>query len=115
MTVNSRLKPVPLKRGGSQLQRTRLAPVSARRRAENRQRRAIAAVVYAERPVCAVLGCGRWADDIHETLSRARSGGVITDPSLWAALCRPHHREITDTEPGWAYEQGLLIHSWEAA
>ena len=97
------------------MKRTPLRPVSRKRQRENRQRRAFAAALFPDRPVCAVLDCGQWADDIHETLSRARSGGRITDPSIWKPLCRPHHREITDTEPDWAYAQGLLIHSWDTA
>jgi hypothetical protein len=30
-----------------------------------------------------------------------------------APLCRPHHTEITDEQPEWAYVLGLLAHSWD--
>lgn len=93
---------------------TPLNPVSKRRRAENRQRRAMLKAKYPEpeNVMCIVPGCCNRADDGHEPLSRAR-GGSITDPDNLAPLCRDHHREITDFEPEWAYELGLLRHSWD--
>lgn len=97
-----------------------IRPVSRARARENRQRRAMVGQLYrGERPLCAVWElmqpewCGRWADDAHEPLSRAR-GGSITDPENHAPLCRPCHTLITDEEPDWAYEAGLLVHSWNA-
>lgn len=103
-----------------QRRRTPIRPVSGKRRAENRQRRAMVAELYGgERPLCAVWllrqpeWCTRWADDAHEPLSRAR-GGSITDPENSAPLCRACHTLITDEEPDWAYEAKLLIHSWDA-
>ena len=114
MTANSRLRPTPLKRGDSQLKRTRLAPVSARRQAANQQRRAMIQVLYPERPQCGRPRCTRLADDIHEPLTRAR-GGSITDPRNQVPLCRPCHDEVTfrpTSELGWAYAAGLLKHSW---
>jgi hypothetical protein len=95
-----------------------LRAVSARRQAENRKRRKLAAELYQERPRCSVPWCPDLADDIHEILSRARSGGIITDPGLWVPLCRRCHDLITftpESELGWAYEAGVLRHSWDAA
>lgn len=124
MTLNRKPMPprtTPLARGtgltraGGLERRAGLAPVSARRRAENRVRRQVIAAVFPERPVCAVPGCSRWADDVHEPLTRAR-GGSITDPGNMAGLCRGHHDEITfrpESELGWAYDLGLLRHSWD--
>jgi hypothetical protein len=85
---------------------------SARQAGRYRQRRAMLQVLYPEPPQCVVPSCGRLADDAHEPLTRAR-GGSITDPSNVAPLCRPHHDEITRTEPAWAYQLGLLRHSWD--
>jgi hypothetical protein len=123
------LKRTALKPGGSlkrsRLSRSkRLSPVSVKRQAENRERRAMADLLWPDRREGTVMcGCGRpvcnrRADDLHETLSRARSGGVITDPSIWVPLSRECHEEITfrpESELGWAYDAGLLIHSWDAA
>jgi hypothetical protein len=95
--------------------RTRLRPVSRKRTAANRVRRAMIARLYPDRPLCAVPSCCQWADDIHEPLTRTR-GGSITDEDNQLPLCRGHHDEITfrpESELGWAYELGLLVHSWE--
>lgn len=62
---------------------------------------------------CVVPWCGQRADDLHEPLTRAR-GGSITDPDNTVPVCRSCHQEITDKQPAWAYEHGLLRHSWEA-
>jgi hypothetical protein len=67
-------------------------------------------------PPCSRPGCTRLADDLHEPLTRAR-GGSITDPGNAKPVCRPCHDEITfrpESELGWAYEAGLLVHSWDA-
>jgi hypothetical protein len=98
----------------SAARRKPIKPVSARRQRENRERAAMASRLWPDRRdgtvMCAVKDCPRPADDIHETLTRARSGGVITDPSIWAPVCRQHNEELT-LEPDWGYEQGLLKHS----
>jgi hypothetical protein len=112
----------PLNRGaglkaGTGLKRgARLAPVSSKRRAENRRRRAMVSELWPERPMCAWPDCARFADDVHEPLTRAR-GGSITDPGNAVPLCRPHHDHVTftpESELGEAYLLGLLRHSWNA-
>ena len=119
-----------LERGTGLVRRVPLRAVSAARQAENRLRRAMANQMFPERPLCVVYElsqvnpglipaevisrCGRWADDLHEPLSRGRGGG-IADPGNWATPCRPCHDEITfrpDSELGWAYALGLKVHSW---
>jgi hypothetical protein len=105
----------------------RIQPVSDKRARENRQRAAMVADMFPERPLCVVYvlsqhhpgaipgevisRCGRWADDVHEPLTRAR-GGSITDPGNAEPPCRPCHGEL-GREPGWAYDLGLLRHSWD--
>ena len=107
-------------------QRTPIRPVSAKRAAENRERKAMVAAAFPERPLCVVYelaqahpgtvpagvleSCGRWADDVHELLSRAR-GGSITDRANVAPPCRPCHTAITPG-PDWAQRLGLVKHSW---
>jgi hypothetical protein len=109
--------------------RGRLRPVSRKRQAANRQRRVMAdEIAQGEQPLCGVYlaiqvqpwvdatWCTRWADDLHESLSRAR-GGSITDRRIAWPLCRPCHDWITfrpESELDWAYELGLLVHSWDA-
>lgn len=97
---------------GSQLERTgRLRQQSPKRRAENRLRKNVAYATFGTDPVCSRDGCNQPAWDCHEPLTRAR-GGSITDPANMAPLCRKCHDELTNGEPEWAYEQGLLKHSW---
>lgn len=94
-----------------------LKPVSGKRRAENRERRAMVDRLYPERPHCARPGCTNMADDLHEPLTRAR-GGSITDEGNQVPLCRPCHDEVTfkpESELQWAYAAGLLVHSWGAS
>jgi hypothetical protein len=100
----------------ARLERTAaIAPVSARRRKENAERRAMATKLWpGGQPPCHRRGCTRLADDLHEPLTRAR-GGSITDPANAVPLCRTCHEEITftpESELGWAYAEGLLVHSW---
>lgn len=128
-------KPMPrgkeLERGAGPVRRTALRAVSAARKAENKLRRAMVTELFPDRPPCAVYllaqvypgvipdsvtgRCGGWADDVHEPLTRAR-GGSITDPGNAEALCRPCHEVITfrpESELGWAYDLGLIVHSWD--
>lgn len=91
---------------------TPLRPVSANRRADNRERRRVVFAIFGDAPVCAVPGCGRLADDVHEPVTRARGGSILSADNM-APLCRPHHTEISDLQPEWAYEAGLLRHSWD--
>lgn len=109
----STLKPNPDK---PLRRKTWMKQVSARRARQNRERRAMVTRLYPERPPCARPACPRMADDIHEPLTRAR-GGSIVDPGNQVPLCRPCHDEVTfrpESELGWAYEIGLLVHSWDA-
>jgi hypothetical protein len=93
-------------------QRKPLRAESPKRARENRQRTKMRREAFGYAPMCAVPGCCNRADDLHEVLSRAR-GGSITDPENCVPLCSPHHGDITDTEPQWAYDMGLLRHSWD--
>jgi hypothetical protein len=116
-SVTQLQRSAPLQRGGP------IRPVSDRRRAENRERRAMLDSLYGgEQPLCTVWvliqpdWCTRWADDAHEPLSRARLGS-ITDPANVLAVCRACHDVITfrpESEIPWAYELGLLVHSWDS-
>lgn len=102
------------------LRRTPIKPVSGKRQRENRERRAMADRRWPDRREGTVMcGCGRpechrRADDLHEIQSRAR-GGSITDEANCVPLARECHDEITfrpESELSWAYDLGLLRHSW---
>lgn len=118
-----------LERGAGLVRRVPLRAVSAARQAEYLLRRAMVGQLFPEQPLCVVyelsqvspgvipdevIGrCGRWADDVHEPLTRAR-GGSITDPENAVAPCRSCH-DALGLEPSWGYALGLLRHSWDAA
>jgi 5-methylcytosine-specific restriction endonuclease McrA len=103
---------------GSSLKRpqgkhARLKPVSDKRRAENRERRKMADAVFGPAPECGIrwdAGCRGLADDLHETLSRARSGGDITNPDICVPACRPCHSKVDDN-PAEAERRGFLLPS----
>lgn len=100
-----------MKRGRPLKRRKGIRWQSPKRRKQNRERRKVAEATFGLQPMCAVPSCGQRADDVHEPLTRAR-GGSIVDPANMQPLCRPHHDEI-DGEPPWAYDLGLLKHSWD--
>ena len=90
--------------------RTRLKPVSAKRRAQF-EGRATCREIVLERDghLCQARlpGCWVTATDVHEVLSRGR-GGSITDPENCLALCRPCHKFITEN-PMWSKDQGFAV------
>lgn len=71
-----------------------------------------------EYPVCYVCtnhpeipGGTWWAIDLHEIMTRGRTGGVNStewlDPDNIITVCRPHHGWITEN-PDKALEKGLV-------
>lgn len=118
-----------LERGAKLLRHAPMRAVSKVRAAENRVRRKIVDELFPDRPLCIVYElsqvneglipdeviarCGRWADDVHEPLTRAR-GGSITDPENMEPPCRFCH-EALGLEPSWGYSLGLIRHSWSTA
>ena len=103
------MRRVPLQR------RTPLRRVSRKRAAENAARKAMAARVFPERPLCVwPFGPVHYADSLHEALTRAR-GGSITSEENTRPMCNLHNgmlSSLPESELGWAYDAGLLEHSW---
>jgi hypothetical protein len=92
--------------------RTRLRPRSKKTQRRYVERRALVAELMLYPQVCEVPDCTRLATDPHEPLTRAR-GGPILDRDNIRLICRPHHNEIHDKEPVWAYVHGFLISPWD--
>ena len=88
----------------------RIAAVSPKRAALNRERRIVLAKLGQERgPGCeaGLDGCtGRWQDG-HE-LRRRSAGGSIIDPENIRLVCRADHEFIT-ANPAWALANGWQI------
>lgn len=98
----------------SELERTGgLKPRSPKTARKYVPRRGLVADLFLYPTICEVPWCDQRATDPHEPLPRAR-GGSILDRDNVRLICRPHHGEIHDTEPGWAYEHGFLKRSWES-
>lgn len=106
----------PLKRGAPPERKTRLRPVSKKREALNRARRAFVAGFLAAHPRCQAgplilpvdhrHRCHLHSVDVHEVVTRAR-GGDILDPGNCRAICRACHDWIHE-HPAAATGLGLL-------
>jgi len=74
------------------------------------ERRPLVDALLAERPWCEAgipgLCTGR-STDVHELLSRGRSGSITDVPNL-LCLCRRCHEHVTG-EPSWAERHGLAL------
>ena len=106
----------PLNRGDSTLRRTPLKQVSKKRRSQQAARRQFVHDTLQARPVCQAgplvttvdrtHQCQRTATDVHEVLTRAR-GGDILSPDNVRALCRACH-DWVHNHPHDATHLGLL-------
>lgn len=131
------MKRTPLNRGNKELKRTPLNPgtkkLTARSRLKPRsdktakkyreERVPLVQRLLAERPWCEACKIFAEADgrtwyrinpssDLHEIVSRGRSGGVNSDewldPDNILCVCRPCHNRITDNKDGESDRLGLL-------
>jgi len=102
---------VGLKRGNGPKRKAELKPRSPKTAKKYVPRRALVAELLLYPSVCEVSWCSDTATDPHEPKTRAR-GGSILDRENVRLICAPHHGEIHDTEPDWAYKHGFLKHSW---
>jgi hypothetical protein len=99
------------------MKRSRINPVSKKRRSLEAERRATRELVLARdlnRCQCCVPGCTFHATDVHEIKSRARGGNIIAidgDLTNFLSLCRYCHHFIT-TNPAWAEARGFAVPSW---
>lgn len=108
-------------RSGKGLARTRINPISDKRRAENVDRREALIAAYGQFPDCTlceplraagiVTGCNGRADDGDEILLRSR-GGSIVDPANVRPVGRRCHEWVT-THPTKAKELGLTRSRYE--
>jgi hypothetical protein len=90
---------------GQAVKRTQLRAVSAKRRADNRVRRAAELALYEAEPWCAMCGRGNVELHGHELLGRAQ-GGDPTKPDV--LLCN-RCNELCESEPRIAALNGWKI------
>lgn len=98
------------------MKRSRIKPVSDKRRKVNADRRELIKDIIKERgPLCEAqipIVCTGLASDAHEVLTRARAGSDkwLLTPENILLLCRQCHTFITEND-AWSKENGFLI-SW---
>ena len=100
----------PLQGGAPLQRRTRLRPVSDKRRAIQRQRRELVDRVLTTRPRCEVGDiirgtdrihpCHIWATDVHEPLTRARGGSIIDEDNT-LSVCLGGGADRSGCWTGW--------------
>lgn len=95
-----------MKRGQPLTRRTRIKPMSDKRRAQVGPRQDVVAAVLAAHPFCQARGCRKRSTDCHEPGKRSQ-GADILDPEQCLALCRDHHR-WAHLNPTAAVAAGLL-------
>lgn len=115
----------PLRRSSLARSRTPIAVKSPKRAelyAGDDGRAVFVAVTLAARPRCEVdtPDCTGWADDVHETITRARNGAIVPGPLAEAqgqrffTIARSCHTYV-HTHRRWAEMRGFLDarHGWE--
>ena len=96
----------------------RLRPVSDTRLAEREQRDAVRETTLrragfrCQAPGAFGLRCSPGEPDVHEVFTRGTCPGSHLDDTVTIALCRTHHRYVTD-HPQDAHDAGLRLWSWE--
>lgn len=100
-----------MKRNKPLQSRTRLKPLSKKRRAVNAVRAELVNALHKARGRWCEL-CGLfWWTQVHEPWSRGR-GGPAEDERNMCCLCRDCHRTVHDN-PAWASSLGLLVSAAE--
>lgn len=95
----------PLKAGKPSLKRTRLNPVSKKRKNQNAEYIRVRKTYLLLHPLCEL--CSKSiATDIHHKAGRWKER--LTDAENFMALCRDCHEHI-HKNPAWAYGNGYLL------
>lgn len=117
MKRGGELKRTPLKRGTSQLKRTRLNPRSAKRIAEAPLRAEVRAEVLGRREGCygkdrvPEVKC-RGETYVHERWQRSISPGSHLRAEMAVEMCGAHDHWLCNNIAE-AHERGLLMHSYD--
>ena len=92
--------------------RTRIAPISAKRRSLLARRSEVREIVLDRDGGC--VGATRLPDivcagpvDVHEIVRRSQNANAWLEPDLCVAICRAHH-DAVHAHPAQAREAGLL-------
>ena len=93
------------------MKRTRLKPMSSKKKAQAEEYRILKRDYMKYHPDCEVEKCSNKAEDIHHKEGR---GSKTNDTATWMAVCRRCHERIhaganEGYGPSWAREKGYLV------
>ena len=103
----------PLRRGGLRSWNSTIRTRSKKAEAVAPARKKFAKKYLAEHPICEIRwdqGCWYKANEVHEPLTRARGGSILSEENS-LAVCRYCHVE-THAHPAEATERGFLRSRW---
>lgn len=94
------------------MKRSRLNPISKKRRGLLAERKVVREFVLARDNGCVGRPLVSWVDcagpiDVHEVVRRSQDSTAWLNPDLCISICRAHH-DWTHDNPGVAYQIGLL-------
>ena len=95
----------PRTRAADSVKRTRLKPISNKRRTQLRDYYILRKDFLRQNPVCEICKRNKpW--DVHH--QKGRNGRLLLNDFYWLAVCRGCH-DLIHEHPAWAREQGYII------
>ncbi len=88
------------------MRRTRLKPVSDKRKKENAKYLKLREDFLEKNPVCQVDYCRAKSKDVHHMMAR---GKHLCETAFFLAVCRAHHNEIENNKT-WARSMGYILY-----
>lgn len=79
---------------------------SADRAEQEKEYKKLSKTFLKTNPICEVKDCGKPSSDTHHRAGRI--GNLLTDTALFMAVCRKHHKQITDNSK-WAIQEGYSL------
>jgi hypothetical protein len=96
------------------MKRSRISPMSKKRREALPQRQALRAEQLRHTPRCeaALHDCDKQACDVHEVINRSQRSTAWLEPEYFVSLCRPCHHWVT-TNPLWSKQHGYTLSAYQ--
>ena len=96
------------------MKRSRINPVSKKRRDAIPQRKALRDEQLRRQPQCqaGLIDCRCTATDVHEIINRSQRSTSWLEPEYFLSLCRPCHHWVT-THPLWSKHHGFTLSAYQ--
>jgi len=96
------------------MKRSRINPVSKKRREQIPLRQDLRRSQLIRKPQCEarLVDCQRKATDVHEVINRSQRSTSWLEPELFLSLCRSCHKWITE-HPLWSRHHGFTLSSYQ--